>query len=81
MKALSLAKLPELFSLVASKEALYIPADDGAGSARFTRYTEGLEMTDKLNTVRSAKDYVHGALAAGLDLGRGSGPLDHMWEY
>lgn len=30
---------------------------------------------------RSAKDYVHGALAAGLDLGRGSGPLDHMWEY
>ena len=31
--------------------------------------------------VRSAKDYVHGALAAGLDLGRGSGPLDHMWEY
>lgn len=57
MKALSLAKLPELFSLVASKEALYIPADDGAGSARFTRYTEGLEMTDKLNTVRSAKDF------------------------
>lgn len=31
--------------------------------------------------VRSAKDYVTGALAAGLDLGRGSGPLDHMWEY
>lgn len=31
--------------------------------------------------VRSAKDYVYGALAAGLDLGKGSGPLDHMWEY
>lgn len=31
--------------------------------------------------VRGAKDYVTGALAAGLDLGRGSGPLDHMWEY
>lgn len=31
--------------------------------------------------VRSAKDYVHGALAVGLNLGRGSGPLDHMWEY
>lgn len=30
--------------------------------------------------VRSAKDYVRGALAAGLDLGKGSGPLDHMWE-
>lgn len=31
--------------------------------------------------VRSAKDYVRGALAAGLDLGKGSGPLDHMWKY
>lgn len=30
---------------------------------------------------RSAKDYVHGALAAGLNLGHGSGPLNHMWEY
>ncbi len=29
--------------------------------------------------VRSAKAYVSGALAAGLDLGHGSGPLDHMW--
>lgn len=31
--------------------------------------------------VRSAKDYVTGALAAGLTLGHGNGPLDHMWEY
>ena len=31
--------------------------------------------------VRAAKDYVRGALAAGLNLGKGSGPLDHMWEY
>lgn len=31
--------------------------------------------------VRQAKAYVAGALAAGLDLGRGSGPLNHMWEY
>lgn len=31
--------------------------------------------------VRSAKDYVRGALGAGLNLGKGSGPLDHMWEY
>lgn len=33
------------------------------------------------DAVRSAKAYVTGALAAQLDLGRGSGPLDHMWEY
>ena len=31
--------------------------------------------------VRDAKRYVAGALAAGLDLGHSSGPLDHMWEY
>lgn len=31
--------------------------------------------------VRKAKDYVTGALQSGLDLGKGSGPLDHMWEF
>lgn len=30
---------------------------------------------------RHAKEYVRGALRAGLDLGRGSGPLNHMWAY
>ena len=30
--------------------------------------------------VRQAKAYLSGALAAQLDLGRGSGPLDHMWQ-
>ena len=39
---------------------------------------EGLSLED---SVSRAKDYVTGALAAGLDLGRGSGPLDHMWRY
>lgn len=30
--------------------------------------------------VRGAKEYVAGALQAGLNLGRGSGPLNHMWN-
>lgn len=30
--------------------------------------------------VRSAKEYVYGALGTGLNLGSGSGPLNHMWE-
>ena len=30
--------------------------------------------------VRRAKAYLTGALAAGLDLGAGSGPIDHMWN-
>ena len=29
--------------------------------------------------VQRAKDYLSGALAAGLDLGKGSGPMDHAW--
>ena len=29
--------------------------------------------------VQRAKDYLSGALAAGLDLGKGSGPMDHGW--
>ncbi len=30
--------------------------------------------------VGDAKDYVRGALSTGLDLGKGSGPLNHLWE-
>lgn len=39
------------------------------------------EGLDVVASVRRARAYVRGALAAGLDLGRGSGPLDHMWEH
>lgn len=31
--------------------------------------------------VNRAKAYLTGALAAGLNLGHGSGPVNHMWEY
>ncbi|MBR5259208.1 MAG: bifunctional hydroxymethylpyrimidine kinase/phosphomethylpyrimidine kinase [Eggerthellaceae bacterium] len=31
--------------------------------------------------VKEAKEYVAGAIAANLDLGRGRGPLDHMWAF
>ena len=39
---------------------------------------QGLELAD---AVEQAKAYLTGALAAGLDLGRGSGPVDHMWRH
>ena len=38
----------------------------------------GLAVTE---AVRQAKAYVSGALGAGLNLGRGSGPLDHAYEF
>lgn len=33
------------------------------------------------DAVNRAKKYLTGALEAGLDLGRGSGPVDHMWAH
>ena len=35
---------------------------------------------DLVESVRRAKEYITGALSAMLDLGRGSGPMDHMWD-
>lgn len=32
-------------------------------------------------SVRMAKEYISGALSAMLDLGKGSGPLNHMYKY
>lgn len=45
-------------------------------SAIAAHLARGGDLTD---AVRKAKDYVRGALAAGLDLGRGPGPLDHAF--
>lgn len=39
---------------------------------------QGLGLCD---AVANAKHYVNGALSAGLNLGKGSGPLDHMWNH
>lgn len=39
---------------------------------------EGMTLADAVN---AGKAYLTGALAAGLDLGRGSGPVWHMWQY
>ena len=39
---------------------------------------EGLSLED---SIASAKRYITGALAAQLNLGCGSGPLNHMWSY
>lgn len=56
MKRIELARLDQLFSAISSEKQLYIPADDGAEQAKFTLWQDGVTLTDKLNTVRSAKD-------------------------
>ena len=56
MKKIAISQLNQLFAAIAAQKALYIPADDGAGAAKFTPWAEGVTLSDKLNTVRSAKD-------------------------
>ena len=56
MKKLALSALNDLFAAINAAEALYIPADDAASQAGFTRWQAGMALSKKLNTVRSAKD-------------------------
>ena len=43
-------------------------------SAIASNLAKGLNLTE---SVKKAKDYISDALAAGLDLGNGSGPMKH----
>ncbi len=56
MKKIAISRLNDLFAAIAANKTLYIPADDGTGAAKFTPWAEGVALSDKLNTVRSAKD-------------------------
>ncbi len=55
MKKIAVSRMQELFFQISAGQKLYIPADN-KGQAQFLPYQPGLEMTDALNTVRSAKD-------------------------
>ncbi len=58
------------------------PNTHGTGCSLSSAIACGLACgKDVEQAVFEAKAYVAGALAAGLDLGRGSGPLNHMWQY
>lgn len=54
----------------------------GTGCTLSSAIACGLAVGKPLEeAVKLAKDYITGALSAGLDLGHGSGPMDHMWAY
>ncbi|MGN1248523.1 MAG: 4Fe-4S dicluster domain-containing protein [Candidatus Spyradocola sp.] len=57
MKKLPVSKIQELFAAIRAQQALYIPADDASGQARYQSWQQGMELTHALNTVRSAKDF------------------------
>lgn len=53
----------------------------GTGCTLSSAIACGLAVGQPLDqAVRNAKDYLTGALASGLDLGHGSGPVDHAWR-
>ena len=56
MKKIAVSDIYQLFDQIKKNHNLYIPADDGISQARFLPYMEGMKLTEKLNTVRSAKD-------------------------
>ena len=56
MKKVALSNLNALFAAIAAQQNLYIPTDDAAGQAKYSLWTEGMTLSAKLNTVRSAKD-------------------------
>lgn len=57
------------------------PNTHGTGCTLSSAIAAGLAKGQDLNTaVRNAKEYISGALAARLDLGRGSGPLNHAYR-
>jgi len=56
------------------------PNSHGTGCTLSSAIACGLGKGEALeDAVRHAKAYISGALGAMLDLGSGSGPLDHMW--
>ena len=56
------------------------PNTHGTGCTLSSTIASRLALGDSLeNAIARAKEYISGALRAGLDLGRGSGPLDHMF--
>ena len=56
MKYCDLSKFYDLLLAISQKQSLYLPVDGKAG-ATWQRYTEGVELSNATNTVRSAKDF------------------------
>ena len=68
-------------SVLIQGERIDNPNTHGTGctlsSAIACNLAKGMDVEQ---AVRRTKDYLAGALRSGLDLGHGSGPVDHMWN-
>ena len=58
------------------------PNTHGTGCTLSSAIASHLALGETLpQAVRSAKEYLTGALAEQLDLGHGAGPMDHAWRW
>lgn len=57
MQKLSMTKLDEFLKKVSESQTVYLPVDTESG-AKFEKWSEGKKMSNALNTVRSAKDFI-----------------------
>jgi hydroxymethylpyrimidine kinase/phosphomethylpyrimidine kinase len=63
-------------------ERIANPNTHGTGCTLSSAIAAGLAKNETLETsIRAAKSYLSGCIAAGLDLGAGSGPMDHAWQW
>ena len=57
MIKISLDKLQSVFAKIASEMELFLPVDGSDGKAAFTKWSEGAEWSNALNTVKSPTDF------------------------
>jgi len=57
MRKCSLEGLDQVFAAIAASRTLYLPVDGSDGTASFSKWEEGTQWSNALNTVRSPKDF------------------------
>ena len=58
------------------------PNTHGTGCTLSSAIASNLAKGEALpDAIRHAKDYLTGVLGAQLNLGHGSGPMDHAWHW
>ena len=57
MRKISLDSINKVFAKIAETDSLYLPVDGSDGAAVYTKWSEGKEWSNALNTVRSPKDF------------------------
>ncbi|MBQ3224719.1 MAG: 4Fe-4S dicluster domain-containing protein [Oscillospiraceae bacterium] len=57
MRKCALEKINSVFKEIAKSMTLYLPVDGSDGKAAFTKWENGMEWSDALNTTKSPKDF------------------------